>query len=195
MNQIRKIIIIIAVVVLVTALGYIGYMNITTELNIVSLFLKFPKNITIQETNTSKGCGDIFVYKVNDDDTVGISVSARSNILNLTTIKKSFEIGKTDGLNVELQIRGRKVARTYCTDVGYSNQKKSSRLTGKYGTAIISISNYAELPPGSKKRNPNGYKTTVILKDVSFIDENGNDVDITIGEQIFKDVQVGWYPG
>jgi len=34
------------------------------------------------------------VYKINTDDTVGISVSARKEKLNFSSAEKTFEIGK-----------------------------------------------------------------------------------------------------
>ena len=149
---------------------------------------KLPTTISFQETGD--GCGNIFVYKINSTDTAGISVSASKEKLNLSTTDKNFEVGKTDGLKVEI-LAGEKIRQLYCNDVSYLDQPKPKKLIGKSGQAIISISKVDESQP-EWNRN---YTATVILKDIHFTEENGNDSDITIGELIFKDISVGWLPG
>lgn len=185
MNKTVKIILLVIVVVLIAALGYFF---VARKTNVFFPTPKVPASITFQETGG--GCGNIFVYKVNNDDTAGISVSARKEKLNFSTAEKTFEIGKTDGLNVEILV-GDKITRLYCTDVLYSDQPKSKKLIGKSGKAIISISKIDESQP-EWNRN---YTVTVILKDARFTEKNGGSSDITIGELIFKDIRVGWLPG
>ena len=149
---------------------------------------KVPVFIAFQETG--HGCSNIFVYKINSNDTVGISVYAIKEKLNLSTTEKTFEIGKTDGLNVEILI-GDKIRMLYCNDAVDPNQPKSKKLVGKTGKAIISISKIDESQP----KWSSNYTATVILKDVHFIEENGNNSDVTVDELIFKDIRVGWLPG
>ena len=185
MNKTIKIILLIVVVGLTAELGYFFAVRKT------SVFSPVPKmstSISFQET--SGGCGNILVYKINDDDTAGISVSARKEELNLSTTEKTFEIGKTNGLNVEILI-GDKIAMLYCSDVLYPDQPKFKQLTGKSGKAIISISKIDESQP---EWNGN-YTATVILKNVHFVEESGNNSDITVDGIIFKDVRVGWLAG
>ena len=65
------------------------------------------------------------------------------------------------------------------------------KLLGKTGKVTVTISDIDETRPVWDRN----YKATVILKDVHFIEENGNNSDITLDELIFKDVRVGWLPG
>ena len=135
------------------------------------------------------GCGNIFVHKINSDDTVGISVSAQKDKLGLSTQEKTFEVGKTEGLNIEI-LTGQHIERLYCNDVVYPDQPKSKKLIAQSGRAIIKISNIDKsLPEWS-----GNYKATVILKDIHFFDENGNDVGI-VDDLMFKDITVGWLAG
>lgn len=138
---------------------------------------------------TGGGCGNIFVHKINSDDTMGISVSARQDKLGLSTQEKTFKIGNTDGLNVEI-LTGHNIAQLYCYDVVYPNQPKPKKLIAKSGNAIIKISNFDKSLP-EWNRN---YKATVILKDVHFFDQNDNDVGM-VDDLVFKDIAVGWLPG
>ncbi len=185
MNQKNKTILSIVIVGLVAILGYFF---IARKTNVFPPAPKVPASITFQEAGG--GCSNIFVYKINKDDTTGISVFARQEKLNLSTTEKTFEIGKTDGLSVEILI-GDKIKMLYCNDVVDPNQPKSKKLIGKTGKAIVSISKVDESQPVWNRN----YTATVILKDVRFVEENGNDSDIIIDELIFKDVRVGWLPG
>lgn len=185
MNKTIKIILSAIAVIL---FGVLGYFFVTRKTNVFSPIPKVPASITFQEFGG--GCGNIFVYKINNDDTAGISVSARKEKLNFSIDEKTFEIGKTDGLNVEILI-GDKIARLYCNDVVYPDQPKFKKLIGKSGKAILSISKIDESQP-EWNRN---YAATVILKDVRFAEENGDTSDIIINELIFKDIRVGWLPG
>jgi len=153
-----------------------------------TFYTKLPTTITFEETGG--GCGNVFVYKINSSDTVGISISADKKKLNLSTAEKVFEIGKIAGLNVQLLI-GEKIRQLYCNDVLYPDQPKPKKFVGKSGQAVISISKIdASQPEWSQN-----YTTTVILKNVHFMEENGSDSDITVDELIFRDIRVGWLPG
>ena len=185
MNKTIKIILYVIIVILIVVLGYFF---VARKTNVFSPTPKVPPSITFQETGG--GCGNIFVYKINKDDTAGISVSARKEKLNFSTTEKTFEIGKTDGLDVEI-IVGDKIARLYCNDVLYPDQPKSKKLIGKSGKAIISISSIDKSQPEWNKN----YTATVILKNVRFTEENGNNSDIIVDELIFKDIRVGWLLG
>ncbi len=185
MNKTAKTTLLIVIVGLVAVLGYFF---VARKTNVFSPTLNLPTNITFQETGG--GCGNIFVHKINNDDTAGISVSVTKEKLNLSPAEKTFEIGKTDGLNVVILV-GEKIAQWYCTDIFYPNQPEPKKLVGISGKAIISISDADK----SKPEWSGNYTATVILKDVQFSDDTGSISDITIGELIFKDIQVGWLPG
>lgn len=135
------------------------------------------------------GCGDILVYKTNSEDTMGISVIARQTTLGLSAEQKTFQIGETEGLNVEI-LTGQNIARLYCNDAIYPNQPKPKKLTAKSGTAAIQILDFnASLPEGNRK-----YKATVVLKNARFFDESGKEAGV-VEDVMFKDITVGWFPG
>ncbi len=99
MNKTTKIILVIIVVGLIAFLGY--FFGVKKN-SVFSPTPKLPTTITFQETGG--GCANIFVYKINDNDTVGISVSARKEKLNLSTTEKTFEIGRqfrNEGMDME----------------------------------------------------------------------------------------------
>ena len=140
----------------------------------------------------SGGCGDVYVYQTNKDSDMGISVGAEKDTLNLSTTAKTFRIEETnsDDLKVELRV-GENVGFLYCNDVVDLNQPEYKTLSGNTGEITISISEIDETQIVGNRN----YTTTVILKNVHFIEENGNDSDMVIDELIFKDVRVGWFPG
>lgn len=145
---------------------------------------------TLAFQDESRGCANAFVYKINKDNTVGISVWADKERLNLSTYDKTFEIGKTNDLRVEI-LQGESISSHYCNDVVYPDKSIPKKLIGKSGKAIINISkDDKSLPEWNRD-----YKTTIILKDVHFSYEKGNDSDIFIDILFFKDVNVGWMPG
>ncbi len=178
----------VIIVVIVGMVVVFGYFFVREKPNIFAPILKLSTSIIFQETGG--GCGDIFVYKINNDHTASISVSANKEKLNFSTTEKTFEIGKSDGLRVEIRI-GEKYAHFYCTDVLPPTQLTIRKLFGKSGKAIISISDVDK----SKPQWIGNYTATVILKDIHFVDDKGIDSDIVVDELIFKDVGVGWYPG
>ena len=175
-------------IVVAGLVAILGYFFAARKTNVFSPTPKVPASIAFQETGG--GCSNIFVYKINSDDTAGISVGATKEKLNLSTMEKTFEIGKTDGLNVEIRI-GDKIKMLYCNDAVDPDKPEPKMLIGKSGKAIISISKIDESQPVWNRN----YTATVILKDVHFIEENGNNSDITVDELIFKDIRVGWLPG
>ena len=187
-NHMNKTVKITLLIVIVSLVAILGYFFVARKTNVFTPAPKSPASITFQET--SGGCQDIFVHKINLDDTAGISVFAGEEKLNLSNVEKTFEIGKTDGLNVEILI-GDKIAQLYCNDAVYPDQPKSKKLIGTSGKATISISDIDK----SQQMGNRNYTATVILKDVHFVEENGNNSNITVDELIFQDVRVGWWPG
>ncbi len=187
MNKTVKTILLIGVIgVVVVPVSFF----VARKMNLLSPASKVPTPTSITFQETGGGCGNIFVYKINTDDTVGISVSAIKEKLNFSNTEKTFEIGQTDGLNVEILV-GDTIAQLYCNDVVYTDQPKPKKLIGKSGKAVISISKIDESQP-EWNRN---YTATVMLKGVRFTEEDGSNSDILIDELTFKDIRVGWFPG
>ena len=185
MTKIPKIITLIIVAGLIFGAGYFFLKNPYFPLPTP----KLPQKFVFQ--NEANGCANIFLYKISEDDTIGISVSAKGDTLHLSKQEKTFEIGKTDGLNVEILV-GQKIAQLYCNDVLYLDQPKPRKLIGKSGTATISLGDNVEWSAPNWER---GYKATINLSNVHFSDENGQDINVILDNLIFKDVTVGWFPG
>jgi hypothetical protein len=110
--------------------------------------------------------------------------------LNLSTKSKTFEVGKTDGLDIEI-LTGEKILQFYCNDAIDPYRLKPKKLMGRSGQAIISISKIDE----SKPKWNRSYTATVVLKNIRFLEEDGADPGVTIEELIFENVRVGWLPG
>lgn len=184
MNK-TKIVFLIFIIVILLVLGYIFVIEKT---NIFIQPSKLPPgNITFNEI--AGGCGDIFVYKINNDDTAGISVWAVKEKLNISATEKTFKVGKTDGLNVEV-FMGDKIRTLYCSDLDYGQDRHElKKLIGTSGEATIFTSDIND--PNS--RMPGNYTATIILKDVHFSDEKGIGSDFVVNETTFKNVRVGWY--
>ena len=187
MNKTVKIILSIAIVGLVVMLGYFFAAR---ETNIFSPTPKVPASISFQETG--EGCGDIFVYKINKDDTAGISVGANKDALNLSTTAKTFEIEEANISDLSIKLRmGKNIGFMYCNDAIDPNQPEYKTLLGKTGEVTISISKIDE----SQQEGNRNYTATVILKNIHFVEENGNNSDVVIDKLIFRDIRVGWWPG
>ena len=195
-----NIVLIGVVVVLVGVVGYFAFLKKSEPVAEQALTptptsqTPTPKIATQNISNIfqseSGGCSNIFVYKTNKDNTTGISVSANKDKLKLSTAQKTFNTEGIDGLEVKL-LMGQNIKSLYCNDVVDPNQPKFKKLIGKSGKATISISDVDESQPVWNRN----YTATVILKDVHFVEENGNNSDVIIDELIFRDVRVGWLPG
>ncbi len=170
----------------VVAIVFIGYYVFAHKSSISEPINQAPRTTTFQEPGG--GCGNIFVYKVNDTDTAGISVSAWKDKLNLSNTEKTYEIGKTEGLEVEI-LTGKNIRYLYCNDVTLPGQPQPKKLIGKSGQAIITVSNTKKSELGDT------YTATIKLKNVTFKDESGNNSDIIIDDLMFKDIVVGWLAG
>ena len=150
-----------------------------------------PSSIPLVFENPAKGCREIFVYRTNADDTMGISVTADKNKLHLSKDEKIFEISKTPGLNVEI-LKGQHIERFYCNDVLYLNEEsKQKKLIGKSGTVTIRLGDPVEWAPPNWEK---GYKATVILNNATFSDDKGRSIDTILDNLTFENVTVGWIP-
>lgn len=140
----------------------------------------------------SRGCGDFFVYKLNENRTEGISVSVdrAAKLVGISTESMTFDIASTDGLKVEILIDSKNVSQFYCDDA-IDASIKPARWIAQSGTAIITASKdnlfrfFEARPPIEES-----YSVTVILKNVEFQGTDGART-IKLDELIFEDVPVG----
>lgn len=143
------------------------------------------------EDSSGHGCGNFFVYNINDADIEAIVVKADTQKLALSSKIKTFNLeDEPESLEVfvdfydSLPEGNEFIWGLYCNDVGYNN-KEPKKWIGKKGQVGVSIH---DLQPGG------GYKTTIILQDIHFFDENGEN-EIVLDHLTLSDVFVGWFPG
>jgi hypothetical protein len=133
------------------------------------------------------GCGDIFVYKWNESGTEALIVQARREDLRLSTQSRTFRLDSMPqtSLHVWVDRYTRSAGEPYCTDVLYPDQERPRQWNAVSGTATITIDR--DTVAGGEL-----FKATVKLRNVGFT--NGQ-VVVTLSEETFNDVTVGWYPG
>ncbi len=156
---------------------------------------KLAKNITFQKIG--RGCNNFFVYKISEisnDIPLGIAVSAQRAELGLSTKEKTFDVGKTSGLSVMIYMGESRFGTVagafsgYCANFPINSGFKT--LVGQGGTATISISNIVQSKIRPSVWNEE-YTVTVVLKNVHFVDDSGNDSDIIVDKLIFENIRVG----
>lgn len=179
----------IAIASLLACMGFYYYLQISSINPVQNNVSKLDISNSFQVTG---GCSNIFVYKKNETDDVAISVSLYKDALNISNTVKTFNIKRVDpdNLNIELEV-GDNAGTSYCNDVIYHGTSDSVKsFTANAGEVVVFISN-------SQKPNfmRGGYTVTVILRDIYFVDENGNDIDMYIEELIFSRVNVGFEIG
>jgi hypothetical protein len=137
--------------------------------------------------STAEGCSDFSVYKWNESMTEAIVVVASKPVLGLSTASRTFRLDSVP--EAFLSVRVDRYTRTslspYCTDVLNPDQEAPRVWRAIAGTATITIDRDS-IPPGET------YKATVKLQNVRFT--NGN-IELTLSEETFTDVVVGWFPG
>src|SRR3989344_8752723 len=172
MNKTLKTGLIIIAVLLVALIGYFLTISI----------IKANQNKGLEDISDNfqgeiGGCGEILVYRTNNNDDMAISVEAVKNKLGLTSRrKKSFSVEKTSSLaalKVSL-FTGENIKENMqliiCGDVEDPNKEPRILLVGKTGTVSIILSDVDATTPFEAR----SYKATVTLKDIYFVDENGN---------------------
>jgi hypothetical protein len=140
----------------------------------------------------ANGCGDIFVYKANEDESEFItfyipanefSLSPESTTLNLAETGSSIVV-KIDHYADRVQNLGE---FPYCNDVG-PQAVPQSEWQAVSGSATINISEGAQTTPCDGQP----YQTTIQLENVTF--RNG-EAEVFLKSVAFAGVTVGWCAG
>ena len=147
-----------------------------------------------EQTNVSKGCGNIFVYQFIDSSRA-LTVSIDAEKINLTKECKSINLaGSGDYCRVILEMAGNAVDSiyfNYCNDVGYINSGRIVSYTALKGMLNFSVSEDNPLKEPEWRSN---YRTTIEINNLEFYDNNHNLV-MSLGNIVFWNVTVGWLPG
>jgi hypothetical protein len=143
-------------------------------------------------SDKSRGCGNIFVYKLNQECTAAIVVKADTAKLHLSTATTTFDLhNRQDGLAVYVDFyyylpEGNGfIGQYYCNDV-FLPHKPPKKWLAQQGRVQITLTELGS--PGM------GYRATIRLDNALFVDENDQN-EIALNQLIFKEVFVGWLPG
>ncbi|HEV8482160.1 MAG TPA: hypothetical protein VGV87_01270 [Blastocatellia bacterium] len=131
------------------------------------------------------GCAFFFVYKDTQDKTKVITVYGSEKELRITTGPKTFEIGKTPSLKVQLDDYGQAQHGEYCSDVVGNGEPIPQHIEATSGRVTVFITQKAgkEVPSAA-------YRITVKLKNVNFLIANGGSFYVESVEM--SNVLVGW---
>jgi hypothetical protein len=115
------------------------------------------------------GCGNVFVYGWSDDRTEAISISADTNLLQLSTTARTVDIAATlTGLEVVVHLYPQpRRSWPFCTDfVNRGEQEETWRAIG--GTVTIELT-----ARGVSPRQPNLYRATIRIVGAEFVNSSG----------------------
>jgi hypothetical protein len=141
----------------------------------------------LQYKATAEGCADFLVYKWNDAMTEAIVVQARKEDLGLSTHSRTFRLDSIPpgSLSVRIDLFPTRQQWAYCSDVVNPDHRTPTSWYATSGTATITLDH-------DSTTSNEVYKATVKLQNVHL--SNGT-TEVTVGEQSFNDVTVGWLPG
>lgn len=148
------------------------------------------------ELNFTKrcGCSDFAVYARNPNYTEIFVVRINRKDLGVTTVEKTFEIGKVSPQNIDVYVEQSSpdiaaYQRFYiCDDVYYPDAPKPKHWKAINGILKIKIS--TDTPdPGRKE-----YSATVQAQNIEIQDPETGEIKV-IEQFDFNEVSVGWFPG
>ena len=143
-------------------------------------------------SGAANGCGDIFVYKPNGNDSEFVTFSIAASEFDLSTEPLALNLAET-GENVvaKIDLYADRVQNLgefpYCNDVGPQAVPQSEWLAVS-GAAVVAVSE------GAQTTSCEGalYQTTVRLENVTF--RNGA-AEVYLESVMFDGVTVGWCAG
>jgi hypothetical protein len=136
------------------------------------------------------GCGDVFLYAANVDDTIMLSFQAADVVAAAgdAAKKQVVELAFPDEGVVLVVEQGTKVSDAACDDVienGGPDVTKTWTATSGTGTLAIT-------PTFDKSGNLQTAAAVLELSDIDFEDDAGEQTTLT---SMNIAAQVGWYPG
>lgn len=141
--------------------------------------------------NNENGCGDIFVYKPDANQSEYITTWVNASALDLSSEPTTFDLGTyLEVIHVTIDMYGDTVTNLgefpYCNDVAPIAEPQAI-WNAISGTVTISVSAVPGQPCTSEP-----YQTTISLADVTFI---LNDETVYLPSLTYEDVTVGWCAG
>jgi hypothetical protein len=138
-------------------------------------------------TSTAQGCANFFVYKWNDTRTEALVIRGDGAGLGLSTASRTFDLATTSqsSLHVWIDRYTRQSVSPYCTDVVDNNAEKPHKWEATSGTATVTRDR-------DSVAEGDTFKVTIKLQNVHLTDGSK---EVTLSEESFNDVTVGWLPG
>lgn len=169
-------------------------------LTITSLFFiqcKNNENLNLNTNDldfigTGAGCGSFFVYKLNNDNTIGLTVRGNRDSLSLSTDKQTFDLTNQDNLFVNIHSLNNG-DNFYCDDVVEIDEEILNNYEGLSGLISIQITEDSIDFNGQINPFEVFFKVNVELENIQLKDENGD--ELMIESEVFSEVFVGWLPG
>jgi TPR repeat protein len=122
----------------------------------------------------TEGCANLYVYGTSADRTEIIQVRAEKDVLQLSTVPRTFDIGsQLPGLAIVVFVYDRPVRYGACSDVRDPGVSLES-WTAVGGTVSIQIS-----PPGELRHQPGFYRATIHIVGAEFVNGTGGRVRLS----------------
>jgi len=137
---------------------------------------------------TAQGCSDFYVYKELPEEGLHLYISGDRTSLGLNITEQTFEVG-TPNLKVEMLKFEDEIGNYACDDVANDQGEIIATWTAISGEILLQITE------DSISVDPWGttFKMTAKLKDMEL--ESAEKEVVSISEELFEDVFVGWLPG
>lgn len=199
-SEILRMVIIISFIAVIYMTGIYVWQYIETERKVAQVIHEL--NMVLQESQQKKendidfshgsqgGCDNIFLYSFNKERTSSLSIDINVKELGLINEKKAiFSINENkDNIKVKLY-RGDFVGFLHCTDKVPDDLLEYEEIEAQSGQVGIVLKNYNFVDQYIEDYE---YSASAMLKDIVFMDNNGQ--EIFIGEYVFDFVDVGWTP-
>jgi len=138
---------------------------------------------------SGSGCEDFFVYKLNENKDVGLTVTAVRSALNLGDSFKTYDLLTENHIEIRLD-KWANDKNFYCTDIVEPDAEILNSYISESGLVNIQITQ--DSIDYSNIFQEVLYTVNVQLENVILRDSNGE--EILISEEFFSDVLVGWTP-
>jgi len=137
------------------------------------------------------GCGSAFLYALNADDKIGLSISISDKLLISGNQSQTFDFAQLNSLVTARLDYGEQLNEEYCNDVLSNGNVVERSLIASRGTITFSTTGF----DSSKPNWDRNFTITATIRGLYFVDEKGVESNEYIDEMVFEGIQVGWLPG
>ena len=141
---------------------------------------------------SGSGCVNFFVFKLNEDKNIGLTVTGIKDALELNQDLKTFDLATEQHLMVNID-KWANDMNTYCTDVVEAGTELLNSYESISGTVKVQIVEDSIIYSGANAFPELLYKIDVHLENILLQDNSGE--ELSIPNEKFSDVLVGWFPG